>query len=244
MPGRPARLRPAAVPVRPARPARAGGRRVRRRRRRPVDRHADRPAAAGRRRRPVHVRPRARLPAEHRHAPACARRPPGGSTAASTSTCRRRAIGATIGSKEFVGTLPQWLRLRAPDRDTVLYPAASYPTYEMGAILAVVPAGRRADDRRPAASTWRRSTPPTPPGRCAVGEQPGEPDRRARRPRRRRRVGPGPRRARVLRRVLRRVHVGRPRPQHPRARPRRRRRRALAVQALQPRRRPGRLLRR
>jgi succinyldiaminopimelate transaminase len=46
------------------------------------------------------------------------------------------AVGATIGSKEFVGTLPQWLRLRAPERDTVLYPAASYPTYEMGAILA------------------------------------------------------------------------------------------------------------
>jgi aspartate/methionine/tyrosine aminotransferase len=28
------------------------------------------------------------------------------------------------------------LRLRTPDRDTVLYPAVSYPTYEMGAILA------------------------------------------------------------------------------------------------------------
>jgi succinyldiaminopimelate transaminase len=46
------------------------------------------------------------------------------------------AIGATIGSKEFVATLPQWLHLRSPDRDTVLYPAASYPTYEMGATLA------------------------------------------------------------------------------------------------------------
>ncbi len=46
------------------------------------------------------------------------------------------AIGATVGSKEFVGTLPQWLRLRSPDRDTILYPATSYPTYEMGAILA------------------------------------------------------------------------------------------------------------
>ncbi len=45
-------------------------------------------------------------------------------------------IGATIGSKEFVGTLPQWLSLRTPDRDTVLYPAISYPTYEMGATLA------------------------------------------------------------------------------------------------------------
>src|SRR4029079_2215979 len=42
----------------------------------------------------------------------------------------------TIGSKEFVGTLPQWLHLRSPERDTVLYPTASYPTYEMGAILA------------------------------------------------------------------------------------------------------------
>ncbi|MGE5211921.1 MAG: aminotransferase class I/II-fold pyridoxal phosphate-dependent enzyme [Acidobacteriota bacterium] len=45
-------------------------------------------------------------------------------------------IGATIGSKEFVATLPQWMHLRTPDRDTVLYPAISYPTYEMGAILA------------------------------------------------------------------------------------------------------------
>lgn len=45
-------------------------------------------------------------------------------------------IAACIGTKEFVGTLPQWLRLRSPDRDTVLYPAVAYPTYEMGAILA------------------------------------------------------------------------------------------------------------
>jgi succinyldiaminopimelate transaminase len=45
-------------------------------------------------------------------------------------------IGACIGTKEFVATLPQWLRLRSPERDTVLYPAAAYPTYEMGAILA------------------------------------------------------------------------------------------------------------
>ncbi len=46
------------------------------------------------------------------------------------------SIAACIGTKEFVGTLPQWLRLRSPDRDTILYPAISYPTYEMGAILA------------------------------------------------------------------------------------------------------------
>ena len=45
-------------------------------------------------------------------------------------------ISACIGTKEFVGTLPQWMKLRTPSRDTVLYPAVSYPTYEMGAILA------------------------------------------------------------------------------------------------------------
>jgi aspartate/methionine/tyrosine aminotransferase len=47
-----------------------------------------------------------------------------------------RQVAACVGAKEFVGTLPQWLRLRRPDRDTVLYPAVAYPTYEMGAILA------------------------------------------------------------------------------------------------------------
>jgi aspartate/methionine/tyrosine aminotransferase len=46
------------------------------------------------------------------------------------------AIAACVGTKEFVATLPQWLHLRRPDRDTVLYPAVAYPTYEMGALLA------------------------------------------------------------------------------------------------------------
>ncbi|MDQ1370163.1 MAG: hypothetical protein QOF20_2516 [Acidimicrobiaceae bacterium] len=46
------------------------------------------------------------------------------------------SVAACVGTKEFVATLPQWLRLRTPSRDTVLYPAISYPTYEMGAILA------------------------------------------------------------------------------------------------------------
>jgi succinyldiaminopimelate transaminase len=45
-------------------------------------------------------------------------------------------VAACVGTKEFVGTLPQWMKLRTPDRDTVLYPAIAYPTYEMGAILA------------------------------------------------------------------------------------------------------------
>jgi len=46
------------------------------------------------------------------------------------------AIGACIGTKEFVATLPQLMKLRTPGRDTVLFPAAAYPTYEMGAMLA------------------------------------------------------------------------------------------------------------
>jgi succinyldiaminopimelate transaminase len=59
-------------------------------------------------------------------------------------------IAASIGTKEFVATLPQFLRLRTPDRDTVLYPAISYPTYEMGAILGgcrAVPVRTAADGR-------------------------------------------------------------------------------------------------
>lgn len=45
-------------------------------------------------------------------------------------------LAVCIGSKEFVTGLPQWLKLRSPWRDTVLYPALSYPSYEMGAVLA------------------------------------------------------------------------------------------------------------
>lgn len=46
------------------------------------------------------------------------------------------AIAACVGTKEFVATTPHYLKLRRPDRDTVLYPAVAYPTYEMGATLA------------------------------------------------------------------------------------------------------------
>ena len=45
-------------------------------------------------------------------------------------------LAACIGTKEFVAGIPHWLRLRSPDRDTVLYPAISYPSYAMGAELA------------------------------------------------------------------------------------------------------------
>ncbi len=43
---------------------------------------------------------------------------------------------ACVGTKELVAALPHLLHLRDPSRDTVLYPAISYPTYAMGAELA------------------------------------------------------------------------------------------------------------
>jgi len=46
------------------------------------------------------------------------------------------AVLACIGTKELVASLPRVLALRDPERDTVLYPAVAYPTYEMGARLA------------------------------------------------------------------------------------------------------------
>jgi aspartate/methionine/tyrosine aminotransferase len=44
-------------------------------------------------------------------------------------------LAACVGTKEFVASTAQYLHLRSPDRDTVLYPATSYPTYAMGALL-------------------------------------------------------------------------------------------------------------
>jgi succinyldiaminopimelate transaminase len=45
-------------------------------------------------------------------------------------------VAACVGTKEFVASLAQYLHLRRPERDTVLYPSVSYPTYAMGATLA------------------------------------------------------------------------------------------------------------
>ena len=39
-------------------------------------------------------------------------------------------------SQSVVASTPQYLRLRSPERDTVLHPAIAYPTYAMGATLA------------------------------------------------------------------------------------------------------------
>jgi aspartate/methionine/tyrosine aminotransferase len=44
-------------------------------------------------------------------------------------------LAACVGTKEFVASTAQYLHLRTPGRDTVLYPAVSYPTYAMGAQL-------------------------------------------------------------------------------------------------------------
>jgi succinyldiaminopimelate transaminase len=46
------------------------------------------------------------------------------------------SVAACVGTKEFVVGIPHQLRLRSPERDTVLYPAVSYPSYAMGAQLA------------------------------------------------------------------------------------------------------------
>ncbi len=56
-------------------------------------------------------------------------------------------IASCIGTKEFVASTPWYLKLRSPSKDTVLYPAVSYPTYALGAELAQcravpVPVGR------------------------------------------------------------------------------------------------------
>ncbi|NNN18624.1 MAG: aminotransferase class I/II-fold pyridoxal phosphate-dependent enzyme [Acidimicrobiaceae bacterium] len=45
-------------------------------------------------------------------------------------------IASCIGTKEFVASTPWYLKLRDPSKDTVLYPAVSYPTYALGAELA------------------------------------------------------------------------------------------------------------
>ena len=73
-------------------------------------------------------------------------------------------VAACVGTKEFVANVAGWLRLRAPGRDTVLYPSIAYPTYEMGAILAgcrAVPfgdlSGVAEDDARRALCLWVNS---------------------------------------------------------------------------------------
>jgi succinyldiaminopimelate transaminase len=98
---------------------------------------------------PVDPIPEIALHALNRSAPASTSYPPSIGTLelreAATDWIQRRfgveldpaaELIATVGTKEFVASLPHLLHLRDPSRDTVLYPAISYPTYEMGAQLA------------------------------------------------------------------------------------------------------------
>jgi succinyldiaminopimelate transaminase len=79
-------------------------------------------------------------------------------------------LAACVGTKEFVASVAGYLHLREPGRDTVLYPAISYPTYAMGATLAglrAVPVALRdgrldlervdADDAARALVLWANS---------------------------------------------------------------------------------------
>ena len=82
-------------------------------------------------------------------------------------------LAATVGSKEFVASVPQYLKLRTPSRDTVLYPEISYPTYAMGATLGgvrAVPFGHLDDvdpaDAERALCVWVNS-PANPTGRLS-----------------------------------------------------------------------------
>lgn len=44
-------------------------------------------------------------------------------------------IALCIGTKEFVASVPRFLKLLQPSKNTVLYNSPSYPTYKMGAVL-------------------------------------------------------------------------------------------------------------
>jgi succinyldiaminopimelate transaminase len=68
---------------------------------------------------------------------------PGYRTTACEMLGRRFGVGvspdhlaACVGTKEFVASTAHYLALRDPSRDTVLYPAISYPTYAASAQLA------------------------------------------------------------------------------------------------------------
>ena len=128
-----------------------------------------------------------------------------------------RGRGSASGTKEFVASLPQYLKLRDPSRDTVLYPAISYPTYEMGATLAGV-AGPS-----PYLDTWPTSAlDDATRALCLWVNSPGNPTGELHDLGAAADWGRVARRARRVGRVLRRVHLGRatdddPAPAAPRA---------------------------
>ena len=180
---------------------------------------------------------RARVPADRRLAHAA-----GGDHRLGVTRLRRRPAGfgvlPTIGSKELVAWLPTLLGVGPGD--VVVIPPVCYPTYEVGARLAG--ADRRTDrlaDRR-----W--SDHAGPPGLGQLAVQPDRPGAAAGAPAQSGRLGPRARRRGRQRRVLPVAGLGRLTPVSvlsPQVcggvydgRPGR----AFAVQAVQPRRLPGR----
>ena len=204
-----ARLRPAAVPLRPARRAARGRRSARRRRGRLLRRHAVRPAAA--RRCSTRSRPRApsdgyptsaglgRLP-RRRRARCC--------SGATAWTSRPTRLAACVGTKEFVASLASLPRPAGPDARHGAVPGRRVP--DLRGLRPARRAARRAG-RRSTAGGSRFETLDDDDRRAvarALGELAVQPDGPARRPRRGRGVRAAPRHRRVLGRVLRGLHLG------------------------------------
>ena len=127
----------AAVPLRTTRRLDASSRRRPRRRcHRLLHRHADRPAAGGRARGVGQGHRRSGLP-DLAGVDRLSRRR-GRVDAATIRRHRRRATTSRRASapRSSSARSPGYLHLRSPERDTVLYPSISYPTYAMGATLA------------------------------------------------------------------------------------------------------------
>ena len=120
---------------------------------------------------------------------------------------------ACVGTKEFVASAAQYLRLRTPDRDTVLYPGGRPTRPTPWAPAGRLPAGAGARAAGGRAWTSAPSTAADPTGPCCCGPtRPSNPTGALTDLGRGGRVGTGPRRPGLLRRVLRRVHLGRCRP--------------------------------
>ena len=208
-PSRARRLRPAGLPLRPAGPADGHGRGPPRRHGRPLHRHA-RPT-----RRPTPWSPpsppagpsgatrrRSGRPGSGRRRPAgcCA-----GWACSSTPSARGR-----LHRHQGAGGRPAPLAPAAhPRPGHRALPGGQLPDLRDGGDPRRVP-GRARARRPPLAPRPRRHRP----GRRRAGavpvvEQPGQPGRRDRRPGGRGRLGTGARRAGPVRRVLRRVHLGR-----------------------------------
>ena len=171
-------LRPAAVPVRAARRARSDS---------PTRCPAASSTARSARRaircpRSRRARPRGALdasmgyPASAGSAGAPRRRRGVDRAAASASRSTAEQVGACVGTKEFVASLPHLLRLRNPARDTVLYPGGRVPDLRDGRDARRLPCGAGAARRRLAPRSRRGRATPTPSARCVLWvNEPGNP---------------------------------------------------------------------